>query len=97
MIVMTPRTKPRAPAHRPTWLGRCRAGLRWLVPATLLALMPKCPVCLAGYVALFTGVGLSLTAASLLRTGLIFACAAALAWFAGREFRAWLARRKRAA
>lgn len=93
---MTPRTKSRACAHRPTRLGRLRAGLRWFVPAALLALMPKCPVCLAGYVALFTGVGLSFTAASLLRTGLMFACAAALGWCAWRALRARLGRSRAA-
>jgi hypothetical protein len=32
----------------------------YLLAGILLALMPKCPVCLAAYVALFTGLGLSL-------------------------------------
>ena len=74
-------------AHRPTWFGRCLAGLRWVVPAALLALMPKCPLCLAGYVALATGVGLSFTVASWLRLGLIVLCVAALIWLAVKAIR----------
>jgi hypothetical protein len=43
----------------------------WILPATVLAVMPKCPVCVAAYAAAFTGIGLSLTTASYLRSGLI--------------------------
>jgi len=61
--------------------------LRWVVPAALLALMPKCPLCLAGYIALATGVGLSFTVASWLRLGLIILCVAALVWFVVKAIR----------
>lgn len=84
---MTPRTDCCAHAPRPTWFGRCVAGLRWVVPAALLALMPKCPLCFAGYIALATGVGLSFTVASWLRLGLIVLCVAALVWFAVKAIR----------
>lgn len=43
----------------------------WILPATLLALMPKCPVCVAAYVAALTGIGISFSAATYLRTSLI--------------------------
>ena len=69
---------------------RCRRGVRiagWLLPAAGLALLPKCPMCLAAYVALSTGVGLSLTAATYLRTGLIAACVAVLFYTAVRTLR----------
>ena len=64
---------PAKPARRRAsrWLD----ATGWLVPATALALMPKCPMCVAAYVALFTGVGLSLPTAAIVRTALIALCA----------------------
>ena len=64
-------------------------GLRWLVPGALLALMPKCPMCLAGYLALTTGVGVSLPVAQALRFMLMALCAASLVWLVGRRLRMW--------
>ena len=59
-------------------LRRARDVFAWLVPSVLLVLMPKCPVCLAAYVTLWTGLGLSLVTATWLRVGLLFLCVAAL-------------------
>ena len=36
----------------------------WFVPSLALAAMPKCPLCLAAYVTLLTGCGISLAAAN---------------------------------
>ena len=44
--------------------------------------MPKCPLCVAAYVAIFTGIGLSLPVANFVRTTLIVLCAASLAFMA---------------
>jgi hypothetical protein len=47
-----------------TWIAVGRRVMSWVVPSVVLAAMPKCPLCLAAYVALFTGLGISLTAAT---------------------------------
>jgi hypothetical protein len=70
-------------------LRRGISALPWLVPGSLLVLMPKCPVCFAAYIALFTGTGISIPAASGLRLFLIIACGASLlllAFLCARKF-----------
>ena len=58
--------------------NRSLSVLGWILPATVLALMPKCPVCVAAYAAALTGIGLSLPAASYLRTTAIAISVASL-------------------
>jgi len=69
--------------------SRSLAG--WLLPGGLLVLMPKCPMCLAGYVAIFTGAGLSVAVAQGLRAAVIGAFVVSLLVFC----RAWLLRKER--
>lgn len=57
----------------------------WALPATGLALIPKCPMCVAAYVALVTGAGISASAASHLRTAAIVLCVVLLCCLAARR------------
>jgi len=75
----TGQSADRSPAGNSRRLAaKAVSGLRWILPATVLAIMPKCPVCFAAYLAIATGLGISVTAAAYLRGGLILASAAAL-------------------
>jgi hypothetical protein len=55
--------------------------IKMVIPAVIFIIIPKCPVCLAGYIALGTGIGLSITTATYLRIGLIVVCILSLAYF----------------
>ncbi len=72
--------------------GRCcyrrsRGITGWLVPTGILVLLPKCPACLAVYVAVGTGIGLSVTAATYLRAVLVVLCLASLLYLGTKRIR----------
>ncbi|SHL43957.1 hypothetical protein SAMN05444266_103344 [Chitinophaga jiangningensis] len=67
--------------------------IRWAMPGVGLALIPKCPVCLAAYIAVGTGLGIPITTARYLRWGLIALCVSAIIYLAIRQLSAFRRRR----
>lgn len=89
-VAPTPNSKGPNPVagKRPSgFLRRAWGVIPWLFPATLLALMPKCPLCVAAYVALFTGVGISVSTARWIQILMLAFCLAALAYLVVRYWR----------
>lgn len=67
--------------HPPSFIRRSLNLTAKMVPMAILSLLPKCPACLAAYVALGTGIGISLAAATYLRLVLIAVCVLSLLYF----------------
>jgi hypothetical protein len=62
----------------------CREAAQWIAPGVGLVLIPKCPMCVAAYVAAITGLGVSMPVAAGIRLGLMTVCITALAFVATR-------------
>ena len=83
-----PGTGPEARPQK-SWRHRARGMAGWILPGALLALLPKCPLCLAAYVALFTGVTMSGASAHLLLRALTALCVGTLALCVVRRVVSW--------
>jgi hypothetical protein len=60
------------PEGRPA--RRTRGAAAFALPSIALALIPKCPMCIAAYLALGGGLGVSFSTAAHLRTALVWLC-----------------------
>lgn len=78
------------PASR-TRRGLAAAGS--VAPAAILVFLPKCPACIAAYLAVATGIGVSVTTAAYLRTSLLVLCVASLGYLAARQVFRWIGTR----
>jgi len=66
---------------------RIAAAAHWIAPSAILALLPKCPMCFAGYIALWTGLGVSVPTAARFRMLILVLCVGALALLALGQLR----------
>jgi hypothetical protein len=70
--------------HQETLVRRAREVAGWILPGALLALIPKCPMCLAAYVALCTGLTMSFSTAHIVMRTLAALCIGTLALLMAR-------------
>lgn len=63
---------------------RTGGAASWALPSVALALVPKCPMCIAAYLAIGGSLGVSLSTAAHLRTALVWLCWSMLALLTAR-------------
>jgi len=67
------------------FLKRVINAMRLVLPGTVLALLPKCPLCLAAYISLSTGMGISIASATWLRALLAMASVSSLIYVVAKK------------
>ena len=72
----------------PRAIRGARQILAWLLPGIALVFVPKCPACLAAYVALWTGLGMSFATATYVRWVWLSLCIGALLFLVVTRVRA---------
>jgi hypothetical protein len=77
--------QPPAPKKK-TLFRRCLDALRLMAPGLALLIIPKCPVCLAAYIALGTGIGISFAVAAWIRWVLIILCVGSFLYLVARRY-----------
>jgi hypothetical protein len=61
--------------------------IRVVVPGAILVLLPKCPACFAAYIAIGTGIGISLSTAAQIKVVLVVLCVSTLSFFIFKSLR----------
>jgi len=64
-----------------TWTRRLIDTIKCAVPGAVLVLLPKCPICMAAWISVGTGLGISVSVAGWVRIGLIIFCISSLSYF----------------
>jgi hypothetical protein len=59
--------------------GPLLKGISSILPAAVLLFLPKCPLCLAGWLTVMTGVGFSVSSVKWMRASVLVLSAASLA------------------
>jgi hypothetical protein len=80
-----PRTRTIAGAAPAPLYRRLLSFVGWIVPPAILALIPKCPACVAGYAVIGTSVGFSLSGFAQLRLAIIVLCLVVLSYVGTRS------------
>lgn len=66
-------------------LSRLGDAALWAVPAVVLAILPKCPVCFAAWIAVLSGIGVTLPVAASIRWVLVAASVVAMVYLTIRQ------------
>jgi hypothetical protein len=72
---------------KPSRARRSLDAAGYVVPSAILVLLPKCPACIAAYLAMGAGIGVTLSTAATLRAVLLVLSVACLAVVAARHLR----------
>jgi hypothetical protein len=70
--------------HARSLKRRSAKAAGWTLPSVVIVMMPKCPACVAAYVAIATGAGISVSMAAHLRVMVLALCALVLLGLAAK-------------